>query len=200
MIPYAIPAASLRKTSSLGSSGKIILAQALSAGHQEEESQWSGSLQAQLQRYDDLGRKLFVLGNAAETRRISEEELKSVENASNENAKALKKNRDDQPRAERRLHRNAHPRFLHYFQINREEKVRRLTHELEELKQDEKIRVELSRRYRTEIEIKRALLKDAIANETEMINSITEQKRIFDNVVNSQPPTINLINLQSQIG
>jgi len=202
--------------SNLASSGQILFAEAMAGAYDEaipvavpppsvaplpvyQSRSPANPLQGQFNRYDELNSMIQSMGDASGARANGERNLEAAQRMYDENDKLLQKNRASQPRAERRLHRNAHPRFLHYFQFDREGKVKRLERELEELRADERRRDELKKQYAAEVEQQRRALANLQAYESQQKQAQREKQQIFDNVVDTQPPTPNLSNLRYQI-
>lgn len=159
----------------------------------------TSSLHGKLRRHAELNNVIQGLGDASGRRARCEQNLQAAVRAYNDNEAQLKKNRDSQPRAERRLHRNAHPRFLHYLQFNREAKVKRLTAELEALREDERRRVELKKSLEHDVNLKKEELAASQSTESYMRGATAERQHIFDDVVASQPPTSVLSNSRFEL-
>jgi hypothetical protein len=182
----AVPATS----SSLAASGARILRSSLSA---------NPTLHDDIARFDALSAVLRELGDARAAMARGAARLADTERRLAAVEQKLREDRNAQPYAEKRLHRNAHPRFLHYFVINRQAKVERLTRELETLRQTENELVEEEARYhaqeREDAKALRALQSDVATMES----ALQERDAIFSRVVQSRPATARLVDLAGQL-
>jgi len=154
---------------------------------------------SQISRYDELGRMVQALGDVQSARMRGEQALATSQSQLAQVESSLRKNRDDQPHMEKRLHRNAHPRFLHYLQLNREEKVHRLTSELEALRQTERRLIEEEQALHATVSHQTAELGRLRENESTSNAASAERVGLFNGVVSSQPPTQNLLQLQFEV-
>lgn len=183
-----------QSSSSYGQQGRAILAQAYTSGGGSS----SGSSSDPFTKYDQLSTLVTSLSSAESSRRRGDDELQRAEQAFSANETALRKNREKQPYQEKRLKRNAHPRFLHYFQINREDKVKRLERELVAMREDERQREQASVVLGETVKERKRDLEALRATEAELNRAKAERLRIFDSVVESQPPSGLLANLRAQ--
>jgi len=156
-------------------------------------------LETDIRRYDDLIAYTADSAQVAAFLAKAENELQIAKKFFSENETALTNNKNSQPRAEQRLYRNANPRFLHYMQFNREEKVKRLTQELQALKEDEQRRTALRPQYQAEVNKKGEVQRSALNRENQIESAQREMKQIFEKVVDSQHPTAPLISFNQQL-
>jgi len=154
----------------------------------------------QIYRYDDLGRLIASLGNASAERQRCEAAVSATQQQIAYADAELRKNRQNQPYMEKRIDRNEHPHFLHYFVINREQKVQRLKGELEQLHSTEQNLVMQEQNLDGRLANEQAALAQASMREQQCAAAQAERASLFDAVVASQPPTAKLVNLQQQVG
>lgn len=142
---------------------------------------------------------ITAAGNVDAAKRAGDDALASAQERLAVTKLRLQKNRKDQPYMEKRLHRNAHPRFLHYLQFNRQAKVERLGRELEALRQEEIALVSQMHALEDEVSHKSRAAAILTANVANVLSAQSERKRLFDFVVASQPATSLQISLTQQI-
>lgn len=147
-----------------------------------------------LARYDELSRLILEYQSVPEMLRKAEYDAIEVERELKTARVNLKKNRDRQPYQERRLHRNAHPHFLHYLQFNREAKVKRLEGELEAARREESELEATERRLSSSLaRLKEETVPTLRSRNLALASFKEEQRAIFDNVVDGRPPTDRLL-------
>mmetsp|Transcript_17495 Transcript_17495/g.34394 ORF Transcript_17495/g.34394 Transcript_17495/m.34394 type:complete len:492 (-) Transcript_17495:100-1575(-) len=151
------------------------------------------------ERYDEVVNGIQNLQHVDNDIKVSNQQIGQCKQRLDDVQRKLHKARKDLPKAEARLDRNAHPRFFHYMQINRQEKVQRLTKMVEDIKVSEEQLV--GDKHQRESELKKAQeelqrLRGIEANRDALRS---ERQDTFDKVVASTAPTPRLQQIRANI-
>ena len=149
-------------------------------------------------RFDELGLMLQVAGDANGLKARDDAQLAQLQSRLSATEAKLRKNRDAQPYQEKRLHRNAHPRFLHYLQFNREAKVERLQRELDQMRADEKRMEAEVLELRDHVAAQSRVCDVRARNAASVAEAQRERMRLFDWVVSVTPDTPAMVDIKHQ--
>jgi hypothetical protein len=138
-------------------------------------------------RYGELATQMASLANVDNALRSAQGSVAQTEAAIAQQRQALASQVAAQRRLEKRIHRNENPRFLHYFVLNRKDKVVRLKGE-----HAGNLQAQTSTKAATaESELALSRHQQQLAGVSEAVRTrdalASEQQRIFDAVVQAHP-------------
>jgi chromosome segregation ATPase len=175
-----------------------ILAQAAVLASHEVSSASNDRIRHLFQRYQEL--EEVVQGNASKSSEVPKLQA-SVKDFEQHLAAAqgnLHKTQAAASYTRKRLYRNAHPRFLHYLQIGRESKVRRLEQEVENLERQVQELQSLDQSLQARLSSAKQQLTEATVSRDRCEAARKEMLSIIDHVATSNGTTT-LRSLLSQV-
>jgi len=151
------------------------------------------------QDYDATNNQVQSLSHVENDIQVQRAEIKRLKDSISTWESKLSNARKQQPRLEKRIHRNENPRFFHYLQINRHEKVN-------QLKQTRDSLVSGQEQWTSSKQRDEGQLKDmmtALTNSESLARTRDQLENklqsMFDQVADSVPPTPRLNQINSNI-